>query len=419
MKILILGLNYAPEKVGIAVYTTGLANALAAAGHEVTIIAGQPYYPAWKLMDGHRLTWDSRTENGVTVIRCPHYIPANPTGIGRILHHISFALSTLFPALGHSLRGRPDLVFAVAPSIIGAPVARLAALVGGARSWLHVQDFEMDAAFATGLMNDAGIGARLAAWYERFVLKSFDRVSTISQQMCARLAQKQVNPARIVEFRNWGEMDRITPLATPSPFRQHWNITTPHVALYSGNIANKQGIGIVVEAAQLLRDRRDLTFVICGEGPNRAKLQEAAHGLDNIQFHDLQPKEAMNDMLSLASVHLLPQMAGAADLVLPSKLINMLASGRPVVATAAAGTGLAHEVEGCGIVTEPGDAKAFADAIARLLDDPALAASTSAAARHRAEERWSEERILGGVMRDFASLANTASAALEAGTSAK
>ncbi len=335
MKILILGLNYAPERVGIAVYTTGLAKALIAAGHEVKVIAGQPYYPGWKLADGHPQTWKRSEEAGVDIIRCPHYIPANPTGRKRILHHASFALSAGFPALGQAIRMRPDLIFTVAPSLIAAPVARVAAALSGAKSWLHVQDFEIDAAFATGLVKKAGLGARLAAWFERKVLRSFHRVSTISPQMRARLAQKGVSENRITEFRNWGEMDRITPLQAPSSYRTHWNIETPHVALYSGNIANKQGIGIVLDAARLLSYRKDLTFVICGEGPNRANLQAAAEGLGNIQFHDLQPIENMRDLMGLASVHLLPQLAGAADLVLPSKLINMLASGRPVVATAA------------------------------------------------------------------------------------
>jgi colanic acid biosynthesis glycosyl transferase WcaI len=123
------------------------------------------------------------------------------------------------------------------------------------------------------------------------------------------------------------------------------------VAIYSGNIANKQGIEIVVEAARLLRHRKDLMFVVCGNGPNRARLIESSADLDNIQFHDLQPRERLSDLLGMASVHLLPQIAGAADLVLPSKLTNMLASGRAIAATAEPGTGLAAEVDGCGLIT--------------------------------------------------------------------
>src|SRR3546814_10977620 len=99
--------------------------------------------------------------------------------------------------------------------------------------------------------------------------------------------------------------------------------------------------------------RNDITFVLCGSGPTRPELEARAAGLTNIQFHALQPQEEFQELLGLATVHLLPQRAGAADLVLPSKLANMLASGRPVVAGAAPGSDLAISVDGCGIAVEP------------------------------------------------------------------
>ena len=127
---------------------------------------------------------------------------------------------------------------------------------------------------------------------------------------------------------------------------------------------------------------------------HRAALEALAAGLGNIQFHDLQPAARMGELLALAAVHLLPQIPGAADLVLPSKLTNMLASGRPVVATVAPGTGLAAEVEGCGLVSAPGDAVALAGAVTALLDDPDLAARCGVAARERALDRWSQQAII-------------------------
>lgn len=387
MKILILGLNYAPEKVGIAVYTTGMAEYLAERGHEVRVVAGKPYYPAWKIMDGHAAWgWSKKLENGVRVTRVPHYIPREPSGIKRLLHHFSFALSSFLPALWSGLTWRPDVVFTVAPSLIAAPVGKLAALFGGAKSWLHVQDFEVEAAFATGLLRDGNATGRLARNFENSVLKLFDTVSTISPQMRRKLAEKGVGQKRIVEFRNWTDIDSIQPMTEPSPYRAEWNISTPHVALYSGNIANKQGIEIVVEAAEMLKDRNDLTFVVCGEGPNRKRLERQAKGLTNIQFHDLQPKQRLNELMGLATIHLLPQKMNAADLVLPSKLTNMLASGRPVVATAADGTGLAEEVVRRGLVTPPGDVKAFVTAISTLIADSDLRSRAGNAARAYAED---------------------------------
>jgi colanic acid biosynthesis glycosyl transferase WcaI len=399
VKILILGLNFAPEKVGIAIYTKGLAEALADYGHEVRVVAGQPYYPGWKVLEGHSaFAYSIQNAAGVRVTRVPHYVPARPTGTKRLLHHASFALSAAFPMMTQALTWRPDLVVSVAPSLAAAPLAHCAALLCGGKSWLHLHDFEVEAAFATGLLRRGSVLAELALRFERKVLVSFDSVSSISRAMCRRLMQKGVEATRIFEFGNWADIERVRPLERQSPFRELWKIDTPHVALYSGNIANKQGAEILIGAAQLLSLRRDLTFVICGDGPMRATLEAMAAGLPNVKFRDLQPAEQLGDLLGLASVHLLPQVAGAADLVLPSKLANMLASGRPVVATAEPGTGLYEEMQGVGLTVAPGDFKAFTAAIGRLLDDPALAVEMGQAARRRAEERWSKARVLAGML---------------------
>ncbi len=392
--VLIVGVNYSPEPVGIGPYTTGLAEALVEAGHPVTVIAGQPYYPQWRPYDGYDGGWRRSVEQGVSVVRCPHYIPRNPGGVKRIVHLASYALASLPAALGAAWRKRPGVVMVIAPALLSVPVGWLVARLFGAKLWVHVQDFEVDAAMATGLVEARGLVPKLALWMERAFLRGADRVSTISPQMCARLVEKGVAAERVIEARNWANLAFARPGATGDDYRREWNLGARKVALYSGNIANKQGIEIIIEAARLLADRRDLVFVICGEGPNRARLAQLAEGLDNVQLHDLQPAEKVADLLALASVHLLPQIPDAADLVLPSKLANMLGSGRPVVATAAAGTGLAVEVDGAGMVTSPGDSTAFAEAIAHLLDHPEQAQVFGEEARVRAGMRWGRDALL-------------------------
>lgn len=395
MNILILGINYAPEMVGIGPYTAGMAQFLAEAGHAVTVVCAKPYYPQWKVDPafvggGKRVS----VEAGVRVVRVPTYVPANPDGKRRVAHHMSFAARARLAMASETRRTRPDVVIGIAPSLVSVMAARNAARIAGAKLWLHIQDFEVEAAFATGLLKGKGLFANAARRFENWAIKA-DRVSTISPQMCTKLVEKGIAPDRIVEFRNWANIDEVEPLDRPSSYRAEWKIDRPHVAVYSGNIANKQGIEIVVEAARKLRWRTDLAFVVCGNGPNRARLLEQAAGLDNIHFYDLQPRERLSDLLGLASVHLLPQIAGAADLVLPSKLTNMLASGRAVVATACPGSGLADEVDGCGLITPPGDTQAFTDAIIRLLDDANLRETAGLTARERAISRWSRTVILG------------------------
>lgn len=395
MKLLILGLNYAPEPVGIGPYTAQLAEEMARRGHDVQVVAGKPYYPQWRPYEGQPKGRTDTSENGVAVTRVPHYVPVNPTGARRLVHHASFAVSARGPLMAKAQQGA-DLVMAIVPSLMAVPVAIRAARAARAALWLHIQDFEVEAAFATNLVAGGGAAERAAHAIESRLLRSADMVSTISPQMCAKLRQKGVPADRVFELRNWSNAAFAANGASGEAYRREWNIGDRRVALYSGNIANKQGIEIVIEAAQILRDRSDLMFVICGEGPNRARLAELSQGLTNVQLHDLQPAERMGELLSLADVHLLPQIPGAADLVLPSKLTNMLQSGRPVVATAAPATGLSAEVDGCGVLTEPGDARAFATAIAALLDDPARAAALGKAASQRARERWSRPAILDG-----------------------
>ena len=395
--ILIIGLNYAPEAVGIGPFTQGMAEGLAGSGFAVEAVVGRPYYPQWRAVPGFAGGgWARSTENGVRIVRCPHYIPRDPTGSKRIVHLASFAVSALGPAIRAALRSkgeRAGVVICIAPALLSVPVAWIAAKLAGAKLWLHVQDFEVEAAFATGLVGNDGWAARLARGVENALLRLADTVSTISPQMCAKLVAKGIDPARVIEIRNWANAPTPDPHEGAS-YRAEWGLSDRKVAMYSGNIANKQGIDLLVEAARLLAERSDIAFVICGEGPNLARLEALAAGLGNVQFHDLQPAARMGELLGLASVHLLPQIAGAADLVLPSKLANMLGSGRPVVATAVAGTGLHAEVEGCGISVPPGDARALADAIVALVDAPARSAELGFAARARAAERWSQPAVI-------------------------
>ncbi len=224
------------------------------------------------------------------------------------------------------------------------------------------------------------------------MFKSAATVSTISPAMVERLRAKGLSPERTFELRNWAS---IAGDASGDTYRREWNLAGRTVALYSGSIGRKQGAGLILEAARRLNNRDDIAFAICGEGPDLAELKAAACDLPAVQFHPLQPAERLGELLALADLHLLPQIVAASDLLLPSKLTNMLASGRPVIATAAPGTGLYDEIEGCGIAVPPGDAAALATAIAALADDPARRSGLGEAARHRARARWSAETILG------------------------
>ena len=152
METLIIGINFSPELTGIGKYTGELAEYLVEAGHEVRVITAPPYYPQWQVQDGYS-SWRYRRERrrGIVIYRCPLWVPARPTGLKRILHLASFGLSSLPPAI--LLAGwRPQVVLSIAPALLSAPAALLSARLAGAKAWLHIQDFELEAAVSLGLV---------------------------------------------------------------------------------------------------------------------------------------------------------------------------------------------------------------------------------------------------------------------------
>ncbi|MFP3565376.1 glycosyltransferase WbuB [Paraburkholderia sp. SIMBA_030] len=414
MKILIYGLNYAPELTGVGKYTAEMAVLLAAGGHEVRVVCAPPYYPEWRVADGYS-SWrfHRETRDGVTVWRAPLWVPSRPGGMKRMVHLASFAMTSV-PLLARQALWRPDAVVLIAPTLMCAPGALTLARVANASAWLHIQDYEVDAAFDLGLLKSSR-AARFAHWIETALLRRFDAVSSISRQMTARALTKGVDPSRIVSLPNWVDASTIFPLARASEYRRLLHIPDGQkVVLYSGNMGAKQGIETLADAAEALAGRTDVTFVFCGSGAAKQSLLERCAALTNCIFIPLQPAERLNELLNLADIHVLPQRCDAADLVMPSKLTGMFASGRAVVAMARRETGLFDEVSPRGVVVPPNDVRSLAEAIGALASDPERRAALGRAARAYAERALSPQASIRTFEERLATLVRAAGGARRA-----
>lgn len=404
LKILICSLNFSPELTGIGKYSGEMAFWLAQRGHEVRVVAAPPYYPDWKVREGYSSSsYHSELCERVRLIRCPLWVPEKPGGIARLIHLFSFAVSS-FPVMLRHVLWQPDVVWVVAPAFFCAPVAWLVSRLSRSRSWLHIQDYEIDAAFDLGLLKGRFLKSMVLG-FERWMLQRFDRVSTISHRMLERACGKGVLSDSRVFFPNWVDIFSVNPNLRANRYRSELNIPNQAVvALYSGNMGGKQGLGMLADAARLCADNASLFFLFCGNGAGRSDLESACKDLKNVRFLDLQPHERLGELLASADIHLLPQRADAADLVMPSKLTGMLASGRPVVATAHAGTEVARVVNGCGLIVPPEDAEAFSAAVSSLADDVDLRNRLGIAARNYAEANLDKEAVLRRFEEDLSRL---------------
>jgi colanic acid biosynthesis glycosyl transferase WcaI len=395
MKILVAGINYAPDLIGIAKYTTEMCDCLRKKGHNVRVVTAPPYYPDWRISKPYSgLFYSSEMLNDIKVIRCPLYVPKSPRALFRILHHLSFAIFSAPVLIAQALKFRPDIILSVAPSLLGTPAAIAAGKLTGAATWLHIQDFEVDAAFGMKFLSGNRL-RRLALSFERRLLGAFDTVSAISGKMVDMLRDKGVPPSRIVEFRNWVDVAAIDATIADggSTALPPSNATT--TALYAGNMGAKQGLEVLADVAKKLAvTRPDIRFVFCGSGAMKDRLMQSTNGLPNVVFLDLQPDSAFRKLLVSTDIHLLPQCLEIQDLALPSKLGGMLASGRPIIAMADDGTQLASELRDVSIVVPPANVDAMASALTMLADDPAQRRQLGMKGLQLARQRWNREDVL-------------------------
>jgi colanic acid biosynthesis glycosyl transferase WcaI len=415
MKVAIISINYRPELTGISVYTTGLAEELARQGDSVDVYTGFPYYPMWAKAVAHQWRWHQRERiDGVTVRRHYLYVPPRPSAVWRMIHELSFVFST---TLGYLAGPRAEVTLIVSPSLfLGIPIA-LAARLKGSATQFHVQDLQPDAAVDLGMLRPGPL-TNLFFWIERLTYKLCNRVSTISGAMRRRVVEKGIPQEKIVVLRNWANDDQVPIVSVDTVFRREWQLGDKFVVLYSGNMGLKQGLPILLECAEALRAERDIVFLIVGDGGEKESLMQEARArrLNNVQFQPLQPMERLGDLLATADVSVIPQKPGVSDIVLPSKLANILASGRPVIVAAGVETELAHIIRDadCGRVVPQDDPIMMAEAILELRDDSGLRLCFGANGRRYMEIHLGRAAVLAQFRSELLALASARLVALKA-----
>lgn len=321
---------------------------LALRGYDCTVLTTYPYYPYWQVQEPYRKnrfwykTEKIRTESGgsLKIIRCPIYVPTEPSGIKRIMLDFSFLLTSFFPLVAILIRRKMNTVIAVAPSfLIGLP-AVIYRWIRGGRFVYHIQDMQIEAARDLGMIKSKKIVSLLFG-VEKFICRQADIISSISAGMIKKLRVKFSK--EIYFFPNWTNISQFHPLENRAQAKMEFGFdSNDKVMLYSGGIGKKQGLEAIIEAADYFQKDAEIKFVICGSGPYKSVLQAKAEkkGLANVYFFPLQPLEKFNNFLNMADVHLVIQKADASDLMMPSKLTSILSVGGLALITANPGSGL-------------------------------------------------------------------------------
>lgn len=398
MRVIVWGINYAPEFTGIAPHSVALCEFLRGLGHDVEMVTSFPYYPTWQKRPEDRGRF-YRTDliNGVRVHRSWHFVPGRVSAIKRILHEGSFVFTSTWRAL---TLPRPDVYVVVSPPLLLGVAAWFVGKVKGAPFVFHVQDMQPDAAVGLGMLK-AGWFTRALYGLEACAYRHAARVSGITRGMLKTFAEKGVPEPKLVYFPNAIDLKSDAPTPERGEFRKrHGFASDEFLAVYAGNLGVKQGLDVLLETAPLLRDQR-IRFLICGDGAQREALAARARDLKLPNFSIL-PLQAGRDYRALlvdADLCFITQQAGAGNSFFPSKLLGLLAESKPVVTVAAPECELALSLAegGFGVNVPPGRPKELAELLDALANDPPRLAEFGVAGR-RYVEQFEKRKVL----QDFA-----------------
>jgi colanic acid biosynthesis glycosyl transferase WcaI len=403
MRVIVWGINYAPEFTGIAPHTVALCEFLRGRGDDVEMVTSFAYYPTWqKRPEDRGQLYRTDKINDVTVHRCWHFVPVRVSALKRILHEATFVFTSALRAL---TLPRPDVFVVVSPPLLLGTAAWFVGAIKRSPFVFHVQDMQPDAAVGLGMLQ-AGWFTKALYALEAFAYRAAARVSGITRGMLETFRRKGVPESKLIYFPNAIALRDQAP-AQRGEFRaRHQFSDGDFLAVYAGNLGVKQGLEVLIEAAQLVRNP-NIRILICGDGAQRDFLAARVHELrlPNVRMLPLQQGDDYSALLTDADLCFITQQAGSGNSFFPSKLLGLLAFSKPVVTVAAAETELAQSLDqgGFGINITPGQPAELAKILDDLAVDPQRLNRFGSAGRQYVQQ-FEKQRVLNDFARELEAL---------------
>ena len=392
MRILLPIIQFPPDVNPTGMLMAQLCEGLAACGHEISVITGFPHYENFRVWDEYRGKLIERGRYGdMDVTRLYVYAPGRKTMVNRLMSYVSYnALATVTGALS---RRAWDVVLCPNGSFFSGLSAWVLENLKSAPFIYNVQDLYPDVPVRAGqLRNPYAISALMAM--ENFMYRKAAHVTVITSAMREALLTKQVPEQKVSVIPNFVNTEFIRPLPRENDFSRKQGLSDKFVVSYAGSLGYVYDLDTLLDAAGLLRQRRDIFFLIVGNGVAKGELEKKAERLNlaNVRFLPFQPRECLPWMRAASDVQVSLYRKGAANDSFSSKIYEIMASGRPLLAAAEQDSEVARSVKssGCGLCISPGDAEQLAESILTLYKDFVLREQMGQKGRRYAEAHHSK-----------------------------
>jgi glycosyltransferase involved in cell wall biosynthesis len=390
MRILIITQIYLPEMGALSNRLYPIAKAMASAGHEVAVATGMPNYPAGKVFPEYRGKLFTREErDGYSVLRTAYYTaPRNRSKVSQLASYLSFVPSVLFGGLRG---GKFDLVFVSSPPPFPIVAAIQLARLSRAKLAIDVRDLWSDELVSYGGMKESSTPIRLVRRIEKWGYRRADLVTCTTHSLIDTVVERGSKPDRTVLLPNGADTELFRPLPIDET-QDKYNFGDRFVVMYSGLFGIKHGLETLLDAARLLRHKKELVFFLLGNGARRDALVQKIkdESIDNVIIGDECPVEEIPQITARAGVCFAATRAEAYVAKLISvKIFEYMACAKPVIGSVAGESARVIEESGGGLVVPPGDPGALANAVVQLYLDSQLCFDMGQAGRRYVEKSYS------------------------------
>lgn len=395
MKILVVSLYYEPDRCqSNGPIIRALCEDWAEAGHEVTVLTSFPHYNSDQVWPEYRGRWFQRDRvGGVNVIRSYIFVPRKRSGWQRILNYLSFNISSTLSGL---FAGKQDVIFVMSPPLTIGLTAFVLGLLKRIPYCYNLQDIWPEVAVKLGMLR----GRRLISFFEameKFIYRHSRRIFAISDEFKANLIAKGVPADKVEVIPNFTDTDFIKPMEKANAFSLAHGLLDKFTVLYAGNVGLSQGLEVILDAAEQLKDHSEIAFTIVGEGSSRDELIAEAErrGLQNVKLLPFQPESDVPMVYAAADVALIPLRHGITENSVPCKTYSIMAAAKSYIAGVDEGSTvwkLTDQV-GCGVCIEPENGRALAEAVLKLQADANARIRMGAKGRQFVERNFAREII--------------------------
>ena len=403
--VLLITQYYPPEIGGGAQRSSGIAEELRRCGIDVTVVAP---FATYLMRDPERATswklWDEQTIGGVRVIRSFVIAPDRIHMMKRILYYVSFAISACINGLLHA--GKADAIIVISPPLLTGITGVFLKKMKKTRLIFDVGDIWPESAVQLGFVKD-GVFLRCLERLEKWIYRHSDAVNVVTRSTYERFQKLHPGIRNVFYIPNFVDTQLITKTGKDEALRTRYKLTGKTIFGYAGNIGAAQGITVLTDAAKLLKDRKDIVFLIIGDGIEASKIEreQREHGLENVIMVPPVPKEEMNQHLSLFDHAIIPLVKNELfRITIPSKMYECMAAEIPVILCVDGEARRVMEEAQAGVFVEPGNAVMLAETIRHAADHPAAGIEMGKNGRAYAQTHFDRKTVVTDLVTNLQTL---------------